>query len=222
VAPHELERLHEHTARTAAGIVDLALVRLDHLRDEVNHALGCIELAPKLALCGGKLAQEIFIDPANHVLFLILHRVDIVDRINQGRELTAIQAQAGEIVVRQRTLERGIALLHRRQGRVDLDRDIVLLGVLLNIAPAGSLRQVEDVLHGVELHHIDVFLLPLRDQLRPPLLKLVRNKFKEDQTQHHVFIFGRLHATPQPVGGIPQEFFEPFIIFRCNFFPGHY
>jgi len=64
VALHKLERLHEHTARTAAGVVDLALVGLDHFRDQIDHTLGCIELAPQLALGGGKLAEEIFINPA--------------------------------------------------------------------------------------------------------------------------------------------------------------
>ncbi len=122
----------------------------------------------------------------------------------------------------QRTLERGIALFDCSQGRVDLDRDIVLLGVLLNLAPAGSLRQGEDVFHGVKLHHIGVLLLTLRHQLRPTLLKLVRNELQEDQAQDDVFIFGRLDAAPQPVCGIPQGLFEAFIVFWSCFFLRHY
>ena len=221
MALHKFERLHEHTARAAAGVVDLALVGLDHFGDQVDHALGGVELAPELAFRGGELAEEVFIDPADGVLLLVLDGVDVVDRIDQGGELAAIQPEAGKVVVRQGTLERGIALLHRSEGGVDLDRDIVLLGVLLDVGPAGGLRQVEDILHGVELHHIDVGLLALRDQLSAALLELVRDELEEDQREDDMLIFGRLDRAPQLSRRFPKGFFKGFRGFRSRFFLRH-
>ena len=48
VAFDKLERLHEHAARAAAGVVDLAFVGLDHFGDEIDDALRGVELAPSL------------------------------------------------------------------------------------------------------------------------------------------------------------------------------
>ena len=192
VAFDKLERLHEHAARAAARIVDLALVGLDHFGDEIDDALRGVELAPQLALGGGELAEEVFIDPADGVLLLVADGVDVVDRIDEGGELAAIQPEAGEVVVRQGAFKRGIALLHRGEGGVDLDGDVALLGMLLDVGPAGGLRQVEDILHGVELHHVGVFLLPVGNQLGPALLELVRDELEEDQRKDDVLVFGRL------------------------------
>lgn len=219
VAFDKLERLHEHAARAATGVVDLALVGLDHFGDEIDDALRGVELAPQLALGGGEFAEEVFIDPADGVLLLVADGVDVVDGIDEGGELAAIQPEAGEVVVRQGALERGIALLHRGEGGVDLDRDVALLGMLLDVGPAGGLRQVEDILHGVELHHVEVFLLALCHQLGPALLEFVGDELEEDQREHDVLVFRGLDGAPQLGGGVPEGFLEGFVwLFRCFLF----
>jgi len=84
---------------------------------------------------------KVFIDPADGVLLLVLDGVDVVDGVDEGGELAAIQPEAGEIVVRQGALERGIALLHRGEGGVDLDGDVALPGMLLDVGPGSIIRR---------------------------------------------------------------------------------
>ena len=153
-------------------------------------------------------AEEVFIHPADGVLLLVADGVDVVDGIDEGRELAAIEPEAGEVVVRQGTLERDIALLHRGEGGVDLDRDVALLGMLLDVGPAGGLRQVEHILHGVELHHVEVVVLALGDQLGPAFLEFVGDELEEDQREHDVLVFRRLDAAAQLGRGLPKRFFK--------------
>ena len=133
VAVDKLQRLHEHTARSTAGVIDLALERLDHLGNQVDHAFGRVELTSTLAFSGCEFAQKVLVHPPNDILFLVRDGVDVVDRVDQCRQLAAIQAQAGEVVVGQCALERRVVLLHRMQGRIDLDGNVILLGLLLDM-----------------------------------------------------------------------------------------
>ena len=112
VASDEFEGLHEHTPGAAAGVVDLAFVGLDHFGDQIDDALGGVELAPELALGGGEFAKEVFIDAPDDVLVLVADGVDVVDGIEKGGELAGIEVEAGEVVVGQGALEGGIVLLH--------------------------------------------------------------------------------------------------------------
>ncbi len=63
----ELFRLHEHAARAAAGVVDAALVGLDHLDQRADDRARRVELAAALAFRAGELAEEIFVDAAEQV-----------------------------------------------------------------------------------------------------------------------------------------------------------
>src|SRR5207302_8904992 len=60
----EFFRLHEHAARTAAGIVHTAFVGSEHLDEEPHDALRSIELAAFLAFGAGEPAEEIFVNAA--------------------------------------------------------------------------------------------------------------------------------------------------------------
>ena len=64
----ELLRLHEHAAGAAAGIVDAALVRREHLDQQAHDAARRVELAAVLALGAGELGEEVFVDAAEDVL----------------------------------------------------------------------------------------------------------------------------------------------------------
>ncbi len=68
VGLNELLALHEHAARAAAGVVDAALVRGQHLDQQAHHAARRVELAALLALGAGELAEEVFVDAAEDVL----------------------------------------------------------------------------------------------------------------------------------------------------------
>ena len=65
----KLDRLHEHTATTAAGVIDLAAVRLDHFSDQIDDAFGRIELAAPFALGRRELAQKIFVNSTDNIFF---------------------------------------------------------------------------------------------------------------------------------------------------------
>ena len=126
--------------------------------------------------------------------------------------------------------------------------------MLLDVGPAGGLRQVEDILHGVELmsgpaltlratltgcpchsapfNHVEVLLLPVRDQLGPAFLKLVGDELEEDQREDDVLVLmsapaltlratlvgclcrsapvRRLDGAAQLGGGLPERFLEGF------------
>ena len=100
VSLDKLHTLHEHAARTAAGVVNLATIGFNHFGNQADNRLGRIEFALTLAFGNGELAQEIFIDAAHHVLLLVLERVDAVNFADERREFRGIQLKPREIVVR--------------------------------------------------------------------------------------------------------------------------
>ncbi|MCY1443303.1 hypothetical protein D9M71_597090 [compost metagenome] len=59
--------LHEHAARTTAGVVDLAVVRVEHRYQGFDYAGRGIELPALLAFGAGELAEEVFVDLAEQV-----------------------------------------------------------------------------------------------------------------------------------------------------------
>ncbi len=86
--------------------------------------------------------------------------------------------------------------------------------MLLDVGPAGSLRQVEDILHRVELDHVEVVILALGDQLSTALLELVGDELEEDQREDDVLVFGRLDGAPELSGGFPEGFLKGYVF--CN------
>src|SRR5690625_1910510 len=62
---HEFLALHEHAATAAAGVVDAALIGLEHLHQYLYHRARGVELAAALAFGVGALAVEVFVDAAD-------------------------------------------------------------------------------------------------------------------------------------------------------------
>ena len=60
--------------------------------------------------------------------------------------VSKIIKRSGPVTLWQGIIERGIALPDVSEGGVNLDGDVALLGMLLNVGPAGGLRQVESIL----------------------------------------------------------------------------
>ncbi|MNC31424.1 hypothetical protein D3C81_798120 [compost metagenome] len=67
----ELFRLHKHTTGAAAGIIDLAMVRVKHSNQRFDDTSRRIELPALLAFSAGELAEEVFIDLAEQVAGLV-------------------------------------------------------------------------------------------------------------------------------------------------------
>ena len=85
VRADELDRLHEHARRAAAGVVDPPVVRLEHLDQQLDDAARRVELAALLALGAGELREEVFVDPAEHVLGAA--RLGVADSANVADEV---------------------------------------------------------------------------------------------------------------------------------------
>ena len=79
VALHEMRRLHEHAARAARRVVDLAVERLEDLDNEPHYRGRREELAAFLALGESEIAEEILVDQAETVAF---------DRFGQRSQLS--------------------------------------------------------------------------------------------------------------------------------------
>src|SRR5437870_13577497 len=92
----EFFRLHEHAARTAAGIVNPAFVGSEHLDEESHDALRGVELAAFLALGARELTQEIFVDTTEDI-FRSTHFVAHADGADEVDEL------AESVLVERRT-----------------------------------------------------------------------------------------------------------------------
>ncbi|GIV04129.1 MAG: hypothetical protein KatS3mg015_2959 [Fimbriimonadales bacterium] len=81
----ELLGLNEHAAGTAAGVVDAALVRGEHLDQQADYAARREELAPLLTLGAGELRQEVLVYPAQDVLraVFLVPQADVADQVDE-------------------------------------------------------------------------------------------------------------------------------------------
>lgn len=208
---HEALGLHEHAAGAAAGVEHPALVGLDHLHQQLHHALGGVELAAAFALGGGELAQEIFIHPAQRVLHPGLARlqVDIAHGLDQLAQAGLVQRRAG-VVLGQHAPERGVLPLQRHHGLVDGLADGGLGRLGLDLVPAGLLRHPEDVGGGVfvAVFRVGVFGVPGGFQFVVLPLEGIGDVLEEDQPEHHMLVFARIHVAAHLVGHDPEFVFE--------------
>ena len=67
VALHELRALHEHAARSARGVEDPAVERLDDLDDQSDDRVRREELATEAALRRGEVGEEVLVDQPERV-----------------------------------------------------------------------------------------------------------------------------------------------------------
>ena len=86
----ELYGLDEHARRAATGVVDAAVVRLQHLHQQAHDGARGVELAALLALGAGELGEEVLIDSSQDVPgagFLIpyIYVADEVHQLAQAR-----------------------------------------------------------------------------------------------------------------------------------------
>ena len=178
----ELFRLDEHSAGTAAWVIDSALVRSQHFDQNTDHAAGRIELAALLSLGAGELREEIFIDAAEDVLgaVFLVTQADITDQINELAEPLLVEARVG-VVLGKHAFERGVIALDGEHGVVDCLADGRLLGFGFELGPARLFGHPKNVDGPVLVRVFRVGALgSLSFQLRVLLFEGVRDVFEED------------------------------------------
>jgi hypothetical protein len=146
VAFDKLFRLHKHAARAAAGVVDSALVRLQHLDEHSHHRAWRVELAAALSFRTCEAAEEVFVYAAKDVLRLVvrLAHCDTGDQVDKLADHHLVERWA-VVVLWQHPLEAGVVRLDRSHRVVDQLTNRRLLCVRLQMRPARLLRHPEHV-----------------------------------------------------------------------------
>ena len=205
----ELFRLHEHAARTAAGVVDAAFVGLQHFNHGADDRARGVELAAALAFAACELAKEVFIDPAQHIAGLIAGGAqgDAGDQVDQLAQHDGVQRRAA-VVLGQDALQGRVDGFDSVHRLVDQAADAGLLGAGLKMRPARILRHPEDVFGQVFVLVLGPFRVS--GQKVPALgLEAVRDVLEEDQTKGNVLVVRRLHVAAQLVSRLEQARLEP-------------
>ena len=127
--------LYEHARRAAAGVVDAALVRLQHFDQEAHDAARREEFAAELALSLRELGEEVLVDAAERVARLgaVALEPDVGDQVDQALHLLRRNAAAG-VVARQLAFEIRIVALDGKNGVIDQRRNVLRL--LFLVAPS--------------------------------------------------------------------------------------
>ena len=124
--------LDEHAAGAAAGVVDAALVGLQHLDQQPDDGSRRVELAAALALGPGEAAEKVLVYPPKNVAGAVGLRghADAAHEVDQLAEHDLVERGTG-MVLGQDALERGVARLDRQHGVVDIltDRGLLRLGL---------------------------------------------------------------------------------------------
>ena len=201
----EVDGLHEHAGRTAAGIVNPAPVRLDHLHQQPDHAARGVELAALLALGAGELRQEIFVDAAEHVprAGLRIPHPDIAYHVDELPEPLLVERLAG-VILRQHILERRVVALDGGHRTVDDLADDRLPRLRLEMAPAGVRRYPEDVLREILVAVLGSLRAPFGQDRGMALLEGVGDVLEEDQPEDDMLVFRGVHRAAQRIGHRPQ------------------
>ena len=130
VGLHELGGLHEHAAGAAGGVVDAAVVGLEHLDQRLDDRARRVERAGVLAgLLAGELAEEVLVDAAEHVVAAVvvgLGEADRADQVDELAEATLVETLAA-VVARQHAADDRVLLLDQVHRGVD---DLTDLGSL--------------------------------------------------------------------------------------------
>lgn len=207
VALDEARRLHEHPARTAAGVVDTPPEGLQHLHEGFDHARRGVEFAGQLALGLGEARETVFVGAAEDVLRVaVLVHADVGEEVDDLAQTPFVELGPCE-VFGQDVLQAPVFALDGPHGVVDGGADFGGVGLRGDGLPARLGGDVEDVLGGV---FVLVLLeaLALVDELAVFGLELVGNVFQEDQTQHDGLVFRRVDIAAHLVRRAPDLLLE--------------
>ena len=205
---YKLHRLHKHTARTAARVINFALIRLDKFGNQVDDTFRRIEFALALSFLQCKVGKEILVHPAHNVLLVVFCEFDFVDLIQKRSEFCRVKPKARIVIIRQRAFERGIVLFDRVKGRVNFERDVALFRLLHDIRPTRFGSKIEHVFHRVEIDHFHIRAFPLVDEFLLALFKLIARVLQKDKAQNDVFVFRRLYIASEFICRLPKSRFH--------------
>ena len=229
----ELFGLHEHAARSAARVVNLALAGREHGYQCFDNAGGRVELPAPLAFGAGKHAQEIFVHLAQDVASLrwVVTKADGGDQVDQLAQLAVGQLGAGKAFVED-AFEFGVVGFDQAQRVVDAFANVGLRRGGTQRFPAGTLGHPKHVFAGVVVAVFqlggNVFVggVAIKEfvgrvaqaQLQVGLAghKGVGDVFDEDEAQHQVLVFGGVHVGAQFVGRCPEGLFDVVEHFVVN------
>jgi len=207
VALDEARRLHEHPARTAAGVIDTPPEGLQHLNEGLDDARRGVEFARQFALGLGEAREAVFVGAAEDVLRVaVLVHADVGEEVDDLAQASFVELGPRE-VLRQDVLQTPVFALDGPHGVVDGGADLGGVGLCGDGLPACLGRDVEDVLGGV---FVLVLLeaLALVNELVVFGLELVGNVFQEDQTQHDGLVFRRVDIAAHLVCRPPDFLLE--------------
>lgn len=211
----ELLGLGEHAARTAAGVVDAALVGFEHLDEHADDRAWRVELAAEHAFGLGELAEEVLVDAAEGVAGLLVRarEADVGDEVDEALHLDRLDAAAG-VVARELVLEVGIVALDGEDGVIDERGDIRARSLVLEVVPASFARHPEDALGGVfvaalqqafEVLALDADVFQLLLELGTTRPEGVRDVLQKQKPKDDVLIFRGIDCAPQLVGRLPED-----------------
>jgi len=188
-----------------------------------------VELPALLALGAGELAEEVFIDLAEHVPGLAgiigigIAETDGGHQIDQLPQLAVGQLGTGVPLV-QDALELGVLRLDGGQGIVNAFADVGLLGGGADGFPTGGFGHPEDVHFLVVVTVFQLFGEQLvvavveeigvgrvgkaAGQLGPAGGEGIGYVLEENQAEDQVLVFGGVHVGAQLVGGGPEGFLD--------------
>ena len=198
--------LDEHAAAAAAGVVDAALVRGEHLDEHADDVARRVELAALLALGGRELGEEVLVDAAEGVLGPVGRRAegDVRHEVDELAEARLVEPGAG-VVLGQHALERRVVALDGGHRVVDEGADRRLRGGGLERRPAGLLGHPEDRGGPVLVGVLGIGAVgPVGLELGVLGLEGVADVLEEDQAQDDVLVLGGVHVVAQGVGGLPE------------------
>ena len=92
VGLHKLHGLHKHTAGTAARVIQDAVIRFNHLSNQINNTFWGVKFALTLAFRQRKFAQKIFVNPADDIVFCVTS-IDFVDFVQQRCQLCRVDVE---------------------------------------------------------------------------------------------------------------------------------
>ncbi len=128
----EFLALDEHATRATAGVVHAALIRRQHLDQQLHYRLRRVKLAAPLAFSRGKHAQKILVHTAQNILATagLVAEANRPDQVDQFAEAPFIERRS-RVIFRQDALDLRVGTLDRRHRLVDQRANVGLPGICL-------------------------------------------------------------------------------------------
>ena len=182
VGADELDGLHKHSGRAAARVVNATFVWFKHLDQKLDHRARGVELAALLSLGVRELRKEVLVHAAQHVLgsTRLIADLDVRNHVDQLTEPSLVERWAG-VILGQHAFERRVVALDPRHGVVYQLTNRRLLGLGLQMLPAGLGGHPEDVVRAILVGVFGVSAFDLLGfEVRVVLLEGVGDVLQED------------------------------------------